>query len=151
QRATPLNRGRSALNWVFFLCGVMVAAAWARGRLVRNEAAIATAFPVAAVDFLQREGLASQLGFNPYAWGGYLIWRGVPVFVDGRADLYGDFLYEYLKTLRLTEEWRKPLDEFNVAYVLVERSNQLAALLTASGLWREVYADRVARVFVRAT
>jgi hypothetical protein len=25
---------------------------------------------------------------NPYDWGGYLAWRGIAVFVDGRADLY---------------------------------------------------------------
>jgi hypothetical protein len=26
---------------------------------------------------------------NPYDLGGYLVWRGIAVFVDGRADLYG--------------------------------------------------------------
>ena len=35
-------------------------------------------------------GLAEQPGYNSYNWGGYLIWRGLPVFVDGRADVYGD-------------------------------------------------------------
>ena len=106
---------------------------------------------MAAVSFLEREGLAARRGYNSFIWGGYLIWRGVPVFVDGRNEVYGDdFLSYYLKTFRLTAEWRQPLDEFNITYVLVERSNPLATLLAASGQWRETYADDVARVFTRS-
>ena len=73
------------------------------------------------------------------------------MFVDGRADVYGgDFLFSYLKTLRLTDEWSEPLERFDVTYVLVERSNPLGILLVASGDWDERYADDVARVFVRS-
>jgi len=75
----------------------------------------------------------------------------VPVCVDGRADVYGDdFLSYYLKTFGLMEDWHQPLDDFDVAYVLLERSNPLATLLAASVQWREAYADGVARIFVRA-
>ena len=34
---------------------------------------------------------------NEYAFGGYLIFKGVKVFVDGRADMYGDaWVQQYL-------------------------------------------------------
>jgi hypothetical protein len=132
------------------LVAVIVATAiWIAVRLGRNEAAIAKAYPVAAVDFLEREKLTAERGFNTYVWGGYLIWRGVPVFIDGRADVYGDFLTYYLKTYQLAEDWRQPLDEFDVKYALVERKNALSTLFGISEEWREVYADDVARVFVR--
>jgi len=142
---------RRALNWALVGIGVPCAALWSWTRLARNETAITRAFPAAAVDYLEREGLATQRGYNTYAWGGYLIWRGLPVFVDGRAEVYGNtFLSNYLKTYRLAEGWRAPLDQYEVTYVLVERSNPLATLLTVSQAWRESYADDVARVFVRA-
>jgi hypothetical protein len=158
-RAWPLLTGRTrssagarkaVLNWTILAVGVFSIALWDVRKLAQNDAAIAGAFPVAAVEFIEREGLAQQRGYNTYIWGGYLIWRGIPAFVDGRPDVYGDdFVFYYLKTFRLTDEWRKPLDDFGVTYVLVERANPLATLLAASGQWREAYADKVARVFVR--
>jgi hypothetical protein len=41
-------------------------------------------YPAGAVAFLREHGLTGHL-FNTYEYGGYLIWRGVPVFIDGRA------------------------------------------------------------------
>jgi hypothetical protein len=146
-----LSRRKAQLNWAILVAGALSAGVWDAAKLAKNDAAIAQAYPVAAVGFLDREGLAPRRGYNPYVWGGYLIWRRIPVFVDGRADVYGDeFLSYYLKTFRLTDDWRKPLEDFNVSYVLVERSNPLGTLLTASGQWHEVYADEVARVFRRS-
>src|SRR5689334_13765242 len=44
--------------------------------------------PAAAVDILKARQVKHVL--NQDAFGGYLIWRGVPVFIDGRAELYGE-------------------------------------------------------------
>ncbi len=41
-------------------------------------------YPAGAAAFL-REKLPAARVFNTYEYGGYLIWRGVPVFIDGRA------------------------------------------------------------------
>jgi len=73
----------------------------------------------------------------------------VPVFIDGRADVYGDFMGEYLKTFRLTKDWREPLERFQVDYVLIEGDSTIGTVLEASGGWRVDYSDDVARVFVR--
>lgn len=149
RRTSPSPRA-IRLNRAILAVGVLMMGIWDAQRLASNEATIAKVFPVAAVSFLEREGLASQHGWNPYVWGGYLIWRRIPVFVDGRADVYGDqFLSRYFKTLRIADDWREPLDAFGVAYVLVERASPLGALLTSSGEWREVYDDEVARIFRR--
>ena len=44
--------------------------------------------PAAAVDVLKARHPKRVL--NEQAFGGYLIWRQVPVFIDGRAELYGE-------------------------------------------------------------
>lgn len=109
-------------------------------------------FPVAAVDFIEREGMTGQRCYNHYGWGGYLIWRGIPVFVDGRADVYGDdFLRTYVKAHFTQEDWRQPLDEYAVDFVLIERDGRLRTLLLATREWREVYRDHVASVLVRVS
>ncbi len=72
------------------------------------------------------------------------------MFIDGRADVYGDdFIFYYLKTLELQEDWREPLDDYNVTYVIMETGSQLNTVLAASGEWEVAYADDVAQVFVR--
>jgi hypothetical protein len=116
-----------------------------------NDAAIASLFPVDAVDFLEREGwVGTRRGYNHFDWGGYLIWRGVPVFIDGRPDMYGDeFMLMYMQTLAVTPEWRDPLNTYAVDYVLTKSEGSLRILLTESDDWQEVYDDGVACVFDR--
>ena len=41
-------------------------------------------FPAGAADFLRERQIAGPI-FNTYEYGGYLIWRGERVFIDGRA------------------------------------------------------------------
>lgn len=114
------------------------------------DRAIGEKFPVAAVDFIEREGMAQQRVYNNYGWGGYLIWRGIPVFIDGRADVYGDdFIRTYVKAHFGREDWRDPLDEYGVEYALVLRDSRLRTLLLATSEWREVYRDHLASVLVR--
>jgi hypothetical protein len=146
----PLNRFTQIVNWSLLALVTLTAVLWTQTRLQHNDRTIAERFPVAAVDYIEQAGLAGGRVYNLYEWGGYLIWRRMPVFIDGRTELYGDdfFLY-YLQTIQLQENWRRPLDEFEVAYVLVGRSHPLATLLVTSGEWETAYQDDVAQVLVR--
>ncbi len=146
---TAVPRRLALLNWaVLGLMGLAVLA-WTAVKISGNETAVAARYPAAAVDYLETSGLAQQPGYNSYNWGGYLIWRGIPVFVDGRADVYGDaFLFTYLQTFQATPQWRQPLAMYDVAYVLMERGSPLTAVLAADPDWQEVYADGLAQVFV---
>ncbi len=138
------------VNWAVLGLVVFSAILWTIAKIQGNEPAIAKQYPVAAVDYLENEGLDSSRGYNSYNWGGYLIWRNVPVFVDGRADVYGDeFLFYYLKAFELQADWADPLDEFNVEYVLMERDSLLGVLLASQADWEETYRDDVAQIFVR--
>ena len=129
---------------------LLVGAVWLQTRLAGNEAALERTFPVAAVDFIEEAGLAEKRIYNTYEWGGYLIWRRIPVFIDGRTELYGDdFFQYYLQTIRVDENWQQPLDEMDVDLVLLRRSSALATVLQVSSDWQEVYNDDLARVFVR--
>lgn len=45
--------------------------------------------PKGAVSYLEKVKQTGN-GLNFYSYGGYLIWKGIPVFMDGRVDLRGD-------------------------------------------------------------
>jgi hypothetical protein len=140
---------RQVLNWVLVILAIVVAAIWTFQKIDKNDEVISAVYPVDAVDFLEESGLSNERGFNSYGWGGYLIWRGIPVFVDGRADVYGDeFLFHYLNAFDVTDKWREPLDDYDVSYVLIDPADHLGLLLTEADGWDEVYEDDVAQIFV---
>jgi len=107
--------------------------------------------PVEAVDFAERNGIQGRL-FNAYHFGGYLIYKGFPkegVFVDGRADMYDEFLKNYFDIVDLKPEWKEILDRFDIAWMMITANSSLSVLLLETGNWNLVYADKVANVFVR--
>ncbi len=149
QSSIPTTKFNAIFNTVLLVVAVLGVGLYTFVKIDGNEAAIAERYPVTAVDYLESSGLAEGRGYNSYNWGGYLIWRGLPVFIDGRADVYGDdFMVYYRRTMDLRANWREPLQEYDVNYVIMERDSELFTLLDASGEWREAYADDVARIYV---
>lgn len=145
-----LSRLLRWLNGFILLTALLIAAVWVGRQLNKLQPDIENQFPIAAVDYLQETGLADKVIFNDYTYGGYLIWRGIPVFVDGRADLYGDeFLFYYLKTYLAGPEWQEPLDEWDVEVVLMRRGTTLTTVLTTSSAWDKVYEDDLIQIFTR--
>jgi len=108
-------------------------------------------YPVDAVAFLQTTDTAPREIFNPYNWGGYLIYslREYPVFIDGRGDLYQDFFLVYQKIVSLKAGWQDELTALNVNTILTNSDSRLAqALLTETG-WRLIYSDSLSVVYIR--
>jgi hypothetical protein len=122
--------------------------------VARNESNRETElYPQAAVSSLQKGKGRQQKLFVYYDWGGYAIWRLYPdyrVFLDGRADLYGDDLLRQFKTaIRLSHGWRDVLDSWNVETVLVPPSTALAQALLIDRDWQAVFQDSQAVIFER--
>ncbi|MBM3129703.1 MAG: hypothetical protein FJ009_13890 [Chloroflexi bacterium] len=146
-----VTRGMAIVNWL--ILALVIAASAARvGMIVLNQSAVERAkYPAAAVEFLHTRAPRGAL-YNEYGWGGYVIWRLYPatrVFIDGRADVYGDAFIEdvYLKAYRGGADWRAPLEQYAVRVVLIEPGAPLAAQLARDPEWQSVYADRQAVVF----
>lgn len=107
-------------------------------------------YPAAAIAFMRENGVSGRI-FNTYHWGGYLIWQGYPVFVDGRAELYGDeIMDEHMKVHKVKPDWEAPLRDYAIDIVLIESDTPLAVLLKESVRWQAIYRDSTASVFVPA-
>ncbi|MGB9866547.1 MAG: hypothetical protein ACPLPR_01365 [Bacillota bacterium] len=107
------------------------------------------AFPVRAVEYIKEHGLSRVL--NYYDWGGYLIWAGVPPFIDGRADIYLQTpLFERAyRFFTLRDSPRRLLEEYGVQCVLVPRGVPAATWLLDSPSWEPVFCDGAVVVFGR--
>lgn len=98
----------------------------------------ATGLPVRAVAYLRAH---PGRVFSSYRWNDYLIDQSIPVFVDGRTDLYtgtGTFS-RYLAIANLTTDPDPMLDRYHVAYVLWNRGSPLAVYLAHDPAWTTVW------------
>jgi hypothetical protein len=106
--------------------------------------------PAAAVDVLKARNPRRVLNDLPF--GGYLIWRQMPVFIDGRAELYGEqFEMAYYRALQLKDvnQLFDILKNYDIDAVLLTPATPAASLLDHLGGWQKVYADETAVLHVR--
>jgi hypothetical protein len=107
-------------------------------------------FPAGASAFLAANPPDRPI-FNHYDWGGYLIWKLYPqtrVFIDGRADLYGDALFQdFMRTYTLTKDWHQSLTRWRIGAVIVPPDSALASALRIDPEWSVRFEDRRAVVF----
>lgn len=158
-RAIPWDAGRIramatrwsvALNWLLLLGGAATVGLRLLHVVAQDRTQEALRYPQAALGYIEAQGWTERRVFNSYNWGGYLIWHQIPVFMDGRAEVYGDALMlEYLTTYHLASNWREPLDDYKVDYILIETQGPLSTLLMEAPDWDRVYQDDVADIFVR--
>ena len=111
-------------------------------------------YPRDAVTYIADHHLPANI-LNDYTFGGYMIWRLYPsykVYVDGRADLYGDdFLEKYVELYDAQSDPRPFLDQNHVQTVILAPSSGLASLmrmLTVREGWKLEFEDPKTVIFV---
>lgn len=105
-----------------------------------------SAVPVAATSWLN--GKTGRV-FSTYAWNDYLIARGIPVFVDGRTDLYfgTGILNTYVQVSSLTLDPDRVFAKWHVRYVMWPRNTALTTYLSSDPKWSLAYRAGPADVF----
>jgi hypothetical protein len=130
----------------------------ARGNFFQLRAA-EWRYPAGAADFLRSRGIAAPL-FNTYEEGGYLIWRGQRVFIDGRA--LSESVFQDYRLIMGTPPGDPRRDQtlarYGVGAIVVNgfeyNSGVLYPLVLALGQpseadWKLAYEDPQSLVFVR--
>jgi hypothetical protein len=138
---------------------------WAFGALLATVAALATTAmatsgayapnpattPAAAVAAMKAAN-ADVPVFNDYDFGGYLIFSGVPTFIDGRTELFGGgFTADYYRAVTLADMdgFVSLLDTYRISATLLTANTPANALLDRLPGWHRLYADDVAVVHIR--
>jgi hypothetical protein len=106
--------------------------------------------PASAVDVLKQR--QAKRVFNSYAFGGYLIARDIPPFIDGRAELYGEkFVLNYFNAVGgEVDQLLRLLDDFQIDATLLVPGSPASQLLDHMAGWTRLYADNTAVIHVRA-
>jgi hypothetical protein len=108
-------------------------------------------FPIASDGSLDEERLpvaatthlADVPTFHDDRAGGYLIWALGPehlVYIDDRAELYGDNMAEFVAVRDLEIDWRPVFERDHIEQVLLRTDEDLVGQLTSVG-WTTTYQD----------
>lgn len=147
---SPPNMKKAVLNLAFIFVWMMFVGVRIHWVLNRQELAISKNFPVAAVAFLKTHPLPGPV-LNSYNWGGYMIWK-LPeyhVFVDGRADVYGDrFLENLAEIYYVRDNWQQKFDFWHIHTVFLPPDAPLVSALRLRG-WNAVFADKQAIILTQ--
>jgi hypothetical protein len=143
-RRNRLTQRTMLVNAVVLAAFAIFVLAHVRSVVRQQRAAEEQHFPETAASFTLKNAVPSPI-MNHYNWGGYLIWRLYPeyrVYLDGRADLYGDsFLDEFAASYYLKQHWREPLLKWGIRTVFLPRNAPLVTGLLSTPGWKRIYVD----------
>ena len=89
---------------------------------------------------------------NEYSFGGTLIQNGIPVYIDGRADVYGDtFITDYVKMIEEGDlkRWDVARRKWDIQWTILPPDKPLVKWLDHQPDWIRVYADKWAVIQAR--
>lgn len=109
-------------------------------------------YPVAACDYiLENIDLKDARFFNEYNYGSYMLFRGIPVFIDSRADLYApefsgkeeDIFSDFINTSGLSKFYEDTFEKYNITHVILGKKTKINNIIvkTKDKNYKELYSD----------
>lgn len=149
----PLTRPRAVCNALLLVAFATFVVIRLGLVSTRQSQAEAKEFPAAAVSYLRAHPLPGPM-LNHYDWGGYFIWQlypQYPVFIDGRADLYGNALEDERFSLYWVQgkDWQQALEQRGIRTVVLPPDAPLVTALQLVSVWKQAYADSQAVILTK--
>lgn len=111
-------------------------------------------YPVdAATYILENVDIENMKIFNEYNYGSYLLFRGIPVFVDSRADLYApefnkgnneegrDIFSDYINTSNISTYYEDKFEKYDITHVILTKKSKLNMFLSRNSNYKQLYSD----------
>ena len=110
-------------------------------------------YPVSACDFiLEKIDLGTAKFYNEYNYGSYMLFRGIPVFIDSRADLYApefsgnkdeDIFSDFINTSSISKYYEDTFEKYNITHVILGKKSKTNLIINKSHdeNYKEIYSD----------
>ena len=117
-----------------------------------------SSYPVAACDYiLENLNLENIKLYNEYNYGSYILYRGIPVFIDSRADLYTpefngtknaegkyegkNIFTDYINISSLSTYYENKFEEYGITHVFIRKNSKINMFLSRNDNYKELYSD----------
>lgn len=126
-----------------------------------------SSYPVDAADWMLKNLDVQNIKlYNEYNYGSYLLFRGIPVFIDSRCDLYSpefngtydkdtkryigrDIFSDALNIAGLGTDYKTKFEEYGVTHIILYQNSKLAMILERDSNYREIYNQGNFKIFER--
>lgn len=111
-------------------------------------------YPVAAADWMVENLDVKNIKlYNEYNYGSYLLFRGIPVFIDSRADLYApefnkkdgedgrDIFSDYINISSIGTYYETKFEKYGITHVIVVNNAKLNMFLSRNENYKQLYKD----------
>ena len=110
-------------------------------------------YPVAACDYiLENIDVENARFYNEYNFGSYMLFRGIPVFIDSRADLYApefngdkdkDIFSDFINTSSIGKFYEDTFEKYNITHVILGKKSKTNMIIrkTNDKNYKELYSD----------
>mgnify|MGYP004557824135 FL=1 len=110
-------------------------------------------YPVEACDYiLENIDLNTARFYNEYNYGSYMLFRGIPVFIDSRADLYApefsgnkdeDIFTDFINTSSISKFYEDTFKKYNITHIITGKNSKTNMLITKTHdkNYKEIYSD----------
>ena len=109
-------------------------------------------YPVAACDYiLENIDLDNARFYNEYNYGSYMLFRGIPVFIDSRADLYApefsgnkdeDIFSDFINTSSISKFYEETFEKYDITHVILSKGSKTNMIITKTNdeNYKELYS-----------
>ena len=143
---------------ITILLGILVSFMLYKGK-INNPIVSESSYPVKACDYILGNLDTSDMRlFNEYNYGSYILYRGIPVFIDSRADLYTpefngtknkdgeyvgrDIFSDYINVSNISTYYENKFEQYDITHVLIRQNSKLNMFLSRDGAkYQELYSD----------
>ena len=134
---------------------------------LRDEYIEVGSYPVEASDWILKNLDVENIKlYNEYNYGSYLLFRGIPVFIDSRCDLYSpefngtynkeekeyegrDIFSDALNIAAVAVDYETKFEEYGVTHVILYENAKLAMILEDDPNYDLIYSDDNFVIFER--
>lgn len=117
-----------------------------------------SSYPVEAAQFIKNNLDIEHIRlFNEYNYGSYLIFEGIPVFIDSRADLYApefnehvnengqvekrNIFSDFINISSISTDYNYKFRYYKITHVILGKSTKLNMLISKDDKYKSIYSD----------
>ena len=111
-----------------------------------------TTYPVQACDYiLNNIDLGTAKFYNEYNYGSYMIYRGIPVFIDSRADLYApefsgkeeDIFMDFINVSSIGDFYEDIFEKYGITHAIMYKDAKISMIIdkTKDENYKKIYED----------
>ena len=109
-------------------------------------------YPVEAAEWMLENLDVNNIKlFNEYNYGSYLLYKGIPVFIDSRADLYSpefnngeDIFMDFINTSNMGKYYGSTFEKYGITHIILYKNAKIAMIIdkTEPENYDKIYSDK---------